>query len=800
MQLNCALLQFIVLVCMMFALKVSLNLKATLDTYLSHRSNYQTWVKCERNYFFRHVSQHHLVCFSFDNIMSSQPVQQMELSHPAQTDSVAAISGLHENHSESIGNSWHPFGKHDEHQDAAKNAEKDEEKQTVKEHDAKDQKVGGSLSDLVSGFKKLGSKIRGDKSHRFSDLLHLHKEVKRDLSDVTLYPELEKDAELRRNNELSGEEKIFLQSRKEFIASSGVLHRFLFLQEDEKVHPDDVPIVALGGSGGGYRACLGFLAYIEEMQNKDQSGAAGLWDLCAYVAGVSGSCWTIGGLYSVANMNATFLIDRFSKSSTHHPLSMTAIDSVARSANGIYFQLAPILQKIRVGHIHPGPLDLYGTLITSHIFFEPPVLKDAKDQKGPHVALQRDWFRFSLSHKTNKLQQGLQPLPILTAVRHERPWRDWKSPEEAFSHSNHESAEHKDVHAWWQWFEFSSIEFGCDELEGWIPIWSFGRHFEEGKNTQRLPERSLSLILGICTSAPAGPLAAWLATLYRNLPKGFFGTKIKNAADEWVEKHPEEAERLQSHHPIHSQNEPNPFFHAEKQENRGQGFENSPRIHLVDAGMSNNLPQHSFFRPGRDVDLMLLGDFSSDVQSGAALERIQEFGAAKGVTIHPREHLDDLPPWPQELIDSKQEGKEDAKTRNKSLTADEIQARFKGRYAQILDVKVIPEAERTKEQGPTHIDEAGIRYNARHQPQATRDTTMIYMPLLPHACQPDYDPSTAAFSSSYNLVWTEEQVGIIRKTSRANVVEGIETIRKAVREIYESKKAARLSATVKAEE
>lgn len=729
----------------------------------------------------------------------------MSTTSPLSDQSIngAAASGLNEDHSHAIGKSWHPFGHHEEHEDAAKYAEVEkEENQTGRTQ----QKGSNPLAGLVDGFKKLGTKMRGDKSHRFSDLLHLHKEVKRDLSDASLYPELQKDAELRRNNELSQEEKNFLQARKEFIVSSGALHRFLLLEEDEKIHPDDVPIIALGGSGGGYRACLGFLAYIEEMQNKDQSGAAGLWDLCAYVAGVSGSCWTIGGLYSVAKMNASVLIDRFAKASSHHPLSMTAIDSVARSANGIYFQLAPILQKIRVGHLHPGPLDLYGTLITSHIFFQPPALKghstdddESKDERGTHVALQRDWFRFSLTYNTNKLHQGLQPLPILTAVRHERPWRDWKSPEEAFSHSNHESAEHKDVHAWWQWFEFSSIEFGSDELEGWIPTWSFGRHFEAGKSTQRLPERSLSLILGLCTSAPAGPLAAWLATLYRNLPKGFLGTRIKHAADDWVEKHPKEAERLQSHHPIHGQNEPNPFFHAEKQENRGQGFENSPRIHLVDAGMSNNLPQHSFFRPGRDVDLMLLGDFSSDVQSGAALERIQEFGAGKGVTIKPRFSLEDLPPWPQELIDEKEKGKEDAKTKNKILSSEEIQERFKGRYAQILDVKVLPESDRTEEQGPTHIDENGIRYNARHQPQAIRDTTMIYMPLLPHACQPDYDPSTAPFSSSYNLVWSEEQVEIIRKTSRADVVEGIATIRKVIREIYEAKKAARLAKATKSE-
>lgn len=46
-------------------------------------------------------------------------------------------------------------------------------------------------------------------------------------------------------------------------------------------------------------------------------------------------------------------------------------------------------------------------------------------------------------------------------------------------------------------------------------------------------------------------------------------------------------------------------------------------------------------------------------------------------------------------------------------------------------------------------------------------------PLYSCSCalnlQHTYDPSTAPFSSSYNLVWTPEQVDSIRTTSRANV-------------------------------
>lgn len=58
----------------------------------------------------------------------------------------------------------------------------------------------------------------------------------------------------RRSNDISPEESSFLALRRKRIAECGALKRFLRLEED--VHPDDVPVIALGGSGGGYRACL----------------------------------------------------------------------------------------------------------------------------------------------------------------------------------------------------------------------------------------------------------------------------------------------------------------------------------------------------------------------------------------------------------------------------------------------------------------------------------------------------------------------------------------------------------------
>lgn len=224
----------------------------------------------------------------------------------------------------------------------------------------------------------------------------------------------------------------------------------------------------LKSKGGGYRACLGFLAAIEALQNE------GLWDNLTYIAGVSGSCWSLGALFTFGSLHAGYLLDHFATTSAHHPLSAAAVNAVARSAHGIYFQLAPILQKMRIGHLHPGPLDLYSTLITSHIFLSPParqgslpapkdqILTDQEaeqryqDAQKAHMSgqgrdrrkdkaeatLKREWFQWSRVDERMEISVGKQPLPILTAVRHERPWKDWKSKEEPFGDEDHSSKEH----------------------------------------------------------------------------------------------------------------------------------------------------------------------------------------------------------------------------------------------------------------------------------------------------------------------------------------------------------------------
>ena len=167
---------------------------------------------------------------------------------------------------------------------------------------------------------------------------------------------------------------------------------------------------------------------------------------------------------------------------------------------------------------------------------------------------------------------------------------DWADPEHPFANDDPTTEEHKDARgAWFQWFELSPYEVGCDELAAYVPTWAFGRKFEEGTSVVGLPEQSLSLLIGLCVSAPAGPLSSYLATIQRNLPVGFIGNTINDIASGIAKmwgKH--ETAVFENHHPLHASNEYNFLYHCTPVPNgipRPQGIENTPRIHLIDSGM-----------------------------------------------------------------------------------------------------------------------------------------------------------------------------------------------------------------------
>lgn len=81
----------------------------------------------------------------------------------------------------------------------------------------------------------------------------LAEEIWYDANDPEVNPEIVWDASVRVSDHLCREETAFLDKRAHFTRAA--LARYLDLPE-ASIHPDDVPVIAMCGSGGGLRALV----------------------------------------------------------------------------------------------------------------------------------------------------------------------------------------------------------------------------------------------------------------------------------------------------------------------------------------------------------------------------------------------------------------------------------------------------------------------------------------------------------------------------------------------------------------
>lgn len=165
--------------------------------------------------------------------------------------------------------------------------------------------------------------------------------------------------------------------------------------------------------------------------------------------------------------------------------------------------------------------------------------------------------------------------------------------------------------------------------------------------------------------------------------------------------------------------------------------------------------------PARKVDVILNMDASSDVQKDTFPQRVSQIGHRRGLDFQPR--CPGRKPDPD------------------ATNPD----RFQGLYAQVYDGVRVPRPEKV-------VDSYGQTATNPPAPIFGQDCTMVYLPLLPNErAAPGYDPSTAKFSGSYNLVWTPEQVDMIITISKANFQAGEDTVKEALRDAWSRKKTLR---------
>jgi phospholipase A2 len=284
--------------------------------------------------------------------------------------------------------------------------------------------IQGSITDIVPEWARLMpdhvNKLQRELSMAPGSLAD---EIWQEAREPYINPEIKRPAAVRISADLCDEEKEFLQRRRQ--VTRPALAKYLGLP-DEEVHPDDVPCVAMVGSGGGLRALVAgtgsFLASTE----------AGLFDCVTYTAGVSGSCW-LQALYhsSLGRCRMDKLVDHLKARIGTHIASPLAALRLLDSAPTNKFLLKGFVEKLKGDpNADFGLVDVYGVLLAARLLVP----------KGELEVNEED---LKISNQRENLKNGEQPLPIYCTVRHEIPIVEESLPVEKVTQKPSESTKEK---------------------------------------------------------------------------------------------------------------------------------------------------------------------------------------------------------------------------------------------------------------------------------------------------------------------------------------------------------------------
>ncbi|KAL9579664.1 MAG: hypothetical protein Q9212_004978, partial [Teloschistes hypoglaucus] len=437
-------------------------------------------------------------------------------------------------------------------------------------------------------------------------------EIWEEAQDPGLNPEITRLARVRISSDLCKEEKMFQQKRKKY--TTRALAAYLDLPEEE-IDPDDIPTIAMCGSGGGLRAMVaGTSSYLCAQE-------AGLYDCVTYTAGVSGSCWLQALYYStIGKQNYAILLNHLKRRIGTHIAYPPAALSLLTAAPTNKFLLSGIVEKVKGDPTAAfGLVDIYGILLAARLLV-------------PRGELGVDSRNLKLSNQEVYLRDGAHPMPIYSAVRHEIPLDESESKDDSEHKApSRDMKEKAKQEAWFQWFESTPYELYSEELGAGIPSWSVGRMFENGtgavrENGYSVPELRLPFLLGIWGSAFCATLSHYYKEV-RPIVKGLTGF---GGIDDLLEEKNDELVKV---HPIEPAAIPNYVLGLKDQlpATAAKSIFNSDHLELADAGMSNNLPIYPLLRAGRDVDIIIAFDASADIKTENWLSVADGYARQRGI-------------------------------------------------------------------------------------------------------------------------------------------------------------------------
>ncbi|KAM9130200.1 cytosolic phospholipase A2 isoform 1-T4 [Pangshura tecta] len=279
------------------------------------------------------------------------------------------------------------------------------------------------------------------------------KEVPFTFNEVTeiileLFLEVCSSTDLRFSMALCDQEKMFRQRRRE-----NIMHKMKTLlgAENSKnlATSRDVPVIAVLGSGGGFRAMVGFSGVMKALYE------SGILDCATYIAGLSGSTWYMSTLYSHPDFprkGPKEINEELMNCVSHNPLLLLTPQKVKRYVEALW-------NKKRSGQ--PVTFtDIFGMLIGETLI--------------------QNRMNTTLSKMKEKVNEAQCALPLFTCL-HVKP----DVSELMFA----------------DWVEFSPYEIGMAKYGTFMPPDLFGSKFFMGTVVKKHEENPLHFFMGVWGSA-----------------------------------------------------------------------------------------------------------------------------------------------------------------------------------------------------------------------------------------------------------------------------------------------------------
>ncbi|XP_042730067.1 cytosolic phospholipase A2 isoform X2 [Lagopus leucura] len=254
--------------------------------------------------------------------------------------------------------------------------------------------------------------------------------------------------DLRFSMALCDEEKKFRQQRKDNIMQS--MKSFLGEENSKNLTTSrDVPVIAVLGSGGGFRAMVGFAGVMKALYE------SGVLDCATYVAGLSGSTWYMSTLYSHPDFpekGPKEINQELMNSVSHNPLLLLTPQKVKRYIEALWNKKSsgqPVTFT-----------DIFGMLIGETLI--------------------HNRMDTTLSDMKEKVNEAQCALPLFTCL-HVKP----DVSELMFA----------------DWVEFSPYEIGMAKYGTFMSPDLFGSKFFMGTVVKKYSENPLHFLMGVWGSA-----------------------------------------------------------------------------------------------------------------------------------------------------------------------------------------------------------------------------------------------------------------------------------------------------------